>query len=517
MNDNNTIKIPVEQTVNERLNEVETLLGRTYIKAMPTYLTIVLGNGCNIDCLHCYQVKNGDNLLRDPEIGTTLRRELSAFYPFLTTLRIQGGEIFALKGFKELVADVATIADHPIISISTNGTLIDENWVQMIIDAQFQSVTVSLDAATPETYAKIRRGGQFDEVIKNIQHLQDVKQQQNRGLPKLDSFFVVMRSNYREIPQYLQLMHELGIRNIIFQTLLIDDRNLSREPTLPNECLSSESEVRELHTILHNVVDDAHLLGQKLVWSGFNSLFGKYNLDTSFLNEDKTTLTPSQLAASNPNHDDMLPQYEYPAHVPMLPTELMGTAPHCTNPWKTMFITENGDVSICFLSEPVGNLFETPLIEIWNSPAAIAKRSRMIAGQYMESGCSKLWCDWREGTPAHMLDSDSWHELLKTFAELTTWLKSDSEQQAENEIDTKLRAVRQLLSDKQTRIKELEANLSLLWDDNMHLHQKGQQYIDSLEEKTQADQQYIALLEARVKKFEKYAKPLIWLKRKLSK
>jgi hypothetical protein len=84
--------------VNARLSEVEYSLQRLYLHSMPRYLTIVISDRCNIDCPHCYQSKTGDNLLQDPEISATLRREFSALYPYLSTLRVQGGEVFAIRG-----------------------------------------------------------------------------------------------------------------------------------------------------------------------------------------------------------------------------------------------------------------------------------------------------------------------------------------------------------------------------------------------------------------------------------
>src|SRR5438128_1391896 len=91
-----------------------------YLYSRPRCLGLVLGNACNIDCIHCYQARNGSNLLRPPEIAAELRRELMAFYPYASTLRIQGGEVFAIRGFRDLIDDVAQLVRRPILSISTN-------------------------------------------------------------------------------------------------------------------------------------------------------------------------------------------------------------------------------------------------------------------------------------------------------------------------------------------------------------------------------------------------------------
>src|ERR1035441_4430121 len=73
---------------NFRLGEIEFRQHHLYLRSLPRFLGLVLGNRCNIDCPHCYQSKNGDNLLKPAEISQDLRREFQAFFLFLSTLRV---------------------------------------------------------------------------------------------------------------------------------------------------------------------------------------------------------------------------------------------------------------------------------------------------------------------------------------------------------------------------------------------------------------------------------------------
>ena len=50
---------------NLRLNRAEFALRRTYFASMPRYLSVVIGNRCNINCPYCYQAKTGANFM-DP-------------------------------------------------------------------------------------------------------------------------------------------------------------------------------------------------------------------------------------------------------------------------------------------------------------------------------------------------------------------------------------------------------------------------------------------------------------------
>lgn len=486
---------------NKYLNKAEYHLGRLYLYSMPRYATIVLGNGCNIDCRHCYQFKNGDNLLRDPQIGIDLRRELTAFYPYLSTLRIQGGEVFALRGFEQLLDDIKAFVKRPIVSISTNGTLIDERWARRLVDLPLQSMTVSLDGTTSATYEKIRRGADFHKVLENIRRIQTLKQVNRSTFPVLDVFFVIMRSNFREIPLLLNLLIELGINQVSFQTMLVDQRNLDREPALANEeTIREPVEVRELYDILKKVAITQAPWFQRIAWSGLHSLFCEHGLNADFLQEQTCTLTPDQNTAAPGAME------EINSHAHLMPPDIhpeLGEFPEvnviagsripdtCPNPWSTLFITENGDVSLCFLSDPVGNLYQTPLIQLWNGSAAIAKRSNMLNGKYLQSGCSELWCNWREGSHNLAPTTESWRQLLKLSATIVNRISSQQIQPAQdafrNEAQTKgLQAVRRLLQAQNSRIKELETQIADLWDKNGVLHDAGQQHIEHLEEKVKA-------------------------------
>ena len=502
---------------NARLSEVEYSLQRLYLHSMPRYLTIVISDRCNIDCPHCYQSKTGDNLLQDPEISRVLRREFSALYPYLSTLRVQGGEVFAIRGFRELVEDVGSAADRPLISISTNGTLIDQAWAERIVQTPFQSITVSIDGGTQRTFEKLRRGARFQKVVENITRLQELKRSIGSSLPRLDAFFVLMRSNYREILQFLALMKDLGIPEVAFQTMLIDARNLSREPELVNEVINDPEEVRELYSIVQQAMAEERPHFHRISWSGLQSLFEHHGLDPNLLNEENSSLYPDQgssaqseqsrqadepaWAAKNqadPVHCGNGFEAEKSIFIPALPKvswENDGKIQLCPNPWSMMFVVENGDVLLCFLSEPVGNLYNSPLVKIWNSPRAIAKRSEMIQGRYLSSGCSKLWCDWRDGKPCAMPNSESRRELLQVFKQMYDKVAVPQLEPLPPELPGRLGAVRRLLEDKERRIRELEASLADLWEKNGLLHEAGQSHIDHLEKQRDAAQSHIQDLE----------------------
>ena len=314
-----------------------------------------------------------------------------------------------------------------------------------------------------------------------------------------------MRSNYREIPAFLTLMKNLGIYEVAFQTMLIDARNLAREPGLVNEVIKDPAEVHELYSIIQHAVAEERAHFRRISWSGLHSLFEQHGLDPIFVDEENSSLYPDQ--PSKPRSEpprqpkqtlptaEKVPSSRYPPNgaegeksifIPVLPEvhwESEGKIQLCPNPWSMMFVVENGDVLLCFLSQPVGNLYESPLLTIWNSSRAIAKRSEMIQGRYLSSGCSEFWCDWRDGKTCSMPTSESRKELLHVFKEMREKVAMAKPEPAPPELPARLGAVRRLLEGRERRIRELEASLADLWEKNKLLHDSGQSYIDHLEQR----------------------------------
>jgi len=434
---------------NFALGQAEYHLRQTHLRSLPRCVGVVLGNGCNIRCPHCYQAKNGDNLLKDKSVGPELRRELAALYPYVSTLRMQGGELFVLPGFRELCEDLAAIVRRPVLSISTNGTLIDEAWAERMVRTPFQSVTISIDAGTPETFARVRLGAELPVVLENIDRIRRWKTQLASEYPVLDSFFVVMRSNFREIPAYLELMHRHGVEEVALQTMQMTEHNGAAR----GEVLQDEAEIRELHALLLRTLPEARPKFRSIRLSGLISLFEPLGLDVSFLDEREKGLYPDN--------------------------EGMGFE-LCPNPWTTMFIVEDGRVFLCFLAQPIGNLYETPLPLVWNSAAAVAMRSRMIAGRYEEAGCSQLWCSWREGQVA---------PVSPVRDQMLVQIRETPAPEIEQNPAPSLAAVRRLLTEKDRRVGEMAGQLH-----------GARQYIEELELLMRPAQAHIDHLEAKAAK-----------------
>ncbi len=76
---------------------------------------------------------------------------------------------------------------------------------------RLRSLTVSIDGATPATYARYRAGGDLDTVLANVRRLQAVKRRHRSRQPRLTWQFVVFGHNEHEIPAARRLAADLGL------------------------------------------------------------------------------------------------------------------------------------------------------------------------------------------------------------------------------------------------------------------------------------------------------------------
>ncbi len=90
----------------------------------------------------------------------------------------------------------------------------DEEISKKVIELGINSIYVSFDAATKETYETIKKGCNYDKALHNIRTLLRLKEEMNSPFPVLHFRFIVTKLNYKEMPEYIELMANLKNRGI---------------------------------------------------------------------------------------------------------------------------------------------------------------------------------------------------------------------------------------------------------------------------------------------------------------
>ena len=97
-----------------------------------------------------------------------------------------------------------------MVELITNGTLLTSKRSRQLVEAGLDTLWVSLDGATPESYTDARLGAQLPRVIANLEQLRPMRKGMYYPKPELGIAFVAMQRNIRDLPEVIALGRRLG-------------------------------------------------------------------------------------------------------------------------------------------------------------------------------------------------------------------------------------------------------------------------------------------------------------------
>jgi pyruvate-formate lyase-activating enzyme len=179
---------------------------REVTRALPLYIAVCPSTYCNYDCIMCL---HGRSPRRD--LPESIWDELLAMLPTLRVLTLLGGEPLANPlAMQFLRAWDSEKYPDAAVSLVTNGSLLGANVLAHLERCRFGNVTVSLNAGTPDVYARVQRGIALDEVLANVDALVGLRRRQRTSFPIVLSF-VVQPANHATLVQFGEIARARGL------------------------------------------------------------------------------------------------------------------------------------------------------------------------------------------------------------------------------------------------------------------------------------------------------------------
>ncbi len=184
-------------------------------------------DACNLECRTCIRNTWDAPLGRmTSDTWQHLVHGLRAFPP--PTVFFGGwGEPLAHSHIVEMVAQAKSAGAS--IELITNGTLLTPDMSRRLIAAGLDILWVSLDGATPESYADVRLAAALPQILSNVEHFRDARPAGHRSGPAIGVAFVAMKRNIAELPQVLNLGRQLGASRFMITNVLPYTPELRRE------------------------------------------------------------------------------------------------------------------------------------------------------------------------------------------------------------------------------------------------------------------------------------------------
>ena len=184
------------------------------------HLRLAIDDSCNLRCPSCRTglifVKSFAEYKKRIKLADRINNWLSQVIHPVTVHIGSDGDPFASHVYRYFMAHTPK-SKMLRYSILTNGLLVEEFHpkVPHVIE-NLQELGVSIDGASKKTYEKLRLGGKWDNITRNLKCIADLKQKHNF---KFSLHMVVQKDNWQEIPAMVELGKKLGTDKIYFNRI----------------------------------------------------------------------------------------------------------------------------------------------------------------------------------------------------------------------------------------------------------------------------------------------------------
>jgi radical SAM protein with 4Fe4S-binding SPASM domain len=307
----------IEGVRNLFCNAISILVEPEFVSSGPLIIQVEPTINCNLQCKMCFSP-----FLKRAERDLTLdnfKRILNEL-PSVRKISLVGtGEPLLNPNLFDIISYAKS--KRIDIGFATNATLLNSVVANEILARGIDWLNISLDAATKEAYERIRIRADFNQVLANVREFMDARARFRGKKPEVSVWSLLMKSNIKELPEFISLVHSLGVDRIYVQTIHYWGSREWKNKMLHEEITGQTKEIRK-------VLKGAFLLCKK------NRMHFNY------------------------------------VNVPDIKGER-----GCKWPWRSCYITTDGYVTPCCMhgSNPTnihfGNIFKQSFNDIWNNQA----------------------------------------------------------------------------------------------------------------------------------------------------
>lgn len=323
--------------------------------AGPRELYVEVTNRCNSLCVTCPLTWGGHE--RKHDLGYDEFVTLTDQLPELRRVVLHGiGEPTLIRDLPRLIAHLKGRGAE--VLFNSNAIALPVRLQEALIKSGLDEFRVSLDAARPETYLRVRGVPAFGRVVANLTAFVRTKHALGAERPRISLWFTGMRDNIEELPDLIRLAARTGVGRVYLQRLVFRGQGMAVE---------EQSIYRGHRALVERVIAECEALAEALgvTFEGSGGVSPRESL--------------------------------------LLPNEERAAWRGCTRPSRLSYVTANGNCLPCciapFTGVPyqdivLGNVKERPFDQIWNGERYREFRRRQASEDDPPECCRRCGHDW---------------------------------------------------------------------------------------------------------------------------
>lgn len=165
---------------------------------------------CNKKCIFCMHTHWRE---KQQQMSFDRYKFLIDSIPSLKWLNIAGiGSAFLHRDFISMIEYAR--GRHINVNFVDEFDFFEEDNALRIVELGINSIYVSFDAATKESYETLKKGCDYERALGNIKKLLTMKERLGSPFPVVHFRFLVTSLNYMEMPEYIELIAGLKNRGV---------------------------------------------------------------------------------------------------------------------------------------------------------------------------------------------------------------------------------------------------------------------------------------------------------------
>lgn len=167
---------------------------------------------CNLDCITCFRNAWDQPLGRMSD--ATFENILAGLKMLDPLPHVYFGGIGEPLFHPKTIEWIRRVKELGVESVEliTNGTTLTEKKARELIDSGLDVLWVSIDGATPETYADVRLGAELPVIVANLKRFAKMRRASHYPRPEIGIAFVAMKRNIADLPNVIKLGKSLKAR-----------------------------------------------------------------------------------------------------------------------------------------------------------------------------------------------------------------------------------------------------------------------------------------------------------------
>jgi MoaA/NifB/PqqE/SkfB family radical SAM enzyme len=323
----------------------------------PVCLYLETTNRCNLLCTTC--PRTYAELEPPADMSWDLFTSIVEQIPNLPRAVLHGvGEPMLVKDLPRMVRHLKDRGTY--VLFNTNGTVLNIRNGRALIEAGLDELRVSFDASNAKSYQAIRGKDYFNRILKNVRVFRELQEREGHEKPRVSAWLTGMRETVEQLPDFVRLAAETGVKEIYLQRLVFFDADAIGHAT-PDQALYARLTGEDAAHLEHATVL-AKSLGVKFSASG----------------------AASEPGMSLKRSDNGSPWSQ------------------CRRPWTVMYFTANGRALPCCIAPfsqrgyenyTLGDATQQTLREIWTGPAYRDFRTALLSDR-PPSACKNCGLRW---------------------------------------------------------------------------------------------------------------------------